>query len=133
MHFMHRWSAPTTHAAPHHNWAPWVIIVISHRIFGSFWNLSLFGPELERWAIVANAHHGHALIWLSMSRFCACPPRLRGRLHCIIHGHRVYIHFAVSSRKILVFFSFFFREVRPDNTERAFQVMRGTQNGTQYI
>lgn len=58
-----------------------------------------FGPELEWWAIVANAHHGHALIWFAMSRFCTCPPRLRGRLHCIIHGRCVHAFRCLCFRK----------------------------------
>lgn len=38
--------------------------------------------------------------------FLCMPPRLRGRIHCIIHGHHVYTHFVVCEKESHLFEKF---------------------------
>lgn len=45
-----------------------------------FWkSFTKWAWTVGRWAIAAYAHHGHALIWFAVNRFCIVPPSLRGR------------------------------------------------------
>lgn len=67
-------------SAPHGKWVMSHHHHHHHRLhLSTFENRSWDGSELRWWAIAAYAHHGHALIWFAMNRFCIVPPRLRGR------------------------------------------------------